>query len=124
MCHKIILALRFLCATFIYMGSAVLTSKPERKMSNQINHKALWDTINEGGEGCRPDFARRAAPVVAKAAAPVSRMLRDARGNYVPEAKVRARLAANIAKLPTITNASAVEMFRAEIAADEALLAA
>jgi hypothetical protein len=51
-------------------------------------------------------------------------MLRDARGNLVPESKVRARLAANIAKLPTLTNASAIEIFTAEIAADEALLAA
>lgn len=91
-------------------------------MSN-INQVALWDCINEGGEGYRPAYAvRRAAPVAPKTV-PAGRMLRDARGNYVPESKVRARLAASIAKLPTLTNASAIEIISAEISADQALLA-
>lgn len=84
----------------------------------------LWDTINEGGEGYRPNYAMRSArPVVVKTAA-AGRMLRDQRGNYIPEAKVIARLAADEAKLPTLTNASAIAIVTASIAADRALLAA
>jgi hypothetical protein len=95
-------------------------SKQESEMTNQ---QALWDCINEGGEGYRPDYARRSAPVTTKAAAPTGRMLRDARGAYVPESKIRARLAANIAKLANLTNAYATEITQAEIAADQALIA-
>lgn len=88
------------------------------------NHQALWDVINEGGEGYRPGYARRTAKMVAsRPAAQADRMLRDAKGAYVPASKVAARLAANIAKLPSLTNTSAIEIVSASIAADQALLA-
>lgn len=89
------------------------------------DYAALWDTINEGGEGYRPDYAARPSRLATKlAAATAPRMLRDARGVYIPEAKVRARLAANVAKLTTLTNASAIEVIAAAVAADRALLGA
>lgn len=87
-------------------------------------HAALWDVINEGGEGYRPDYAiRRATPVAARPAAQADRMLRDAKGAYVPAAKVAARLAANVAKLSRLTDATAIAIVSASIAADQALLA-
>ena len=85
---------------------------------------AVWDVINEGGEGYRPDCAVRPARQVVKTASAPSRMLRDASGAYIPEAKVRARLAANEAKLVTLTNAYAIEITAAAVAADRALLGA
>ena len=87
---------------------------------------AFNDLINEGGEGFNPHpkwIAKTAAAVAPVATVKADRMLRDARGNTVPESKVRARLAKSLATLPTLTNASAIELFRADIAADQALLA-
>lgn len=89
-------------------------------------HAALWDVINEGGEGYRPDYAaRRAANVSKQAAAPkVGKMIRDASGMTLDGNKVIARLQKNIAKLPSLTNATAIEIFEKDIAADTALLSA
>ena len=106
------------------MGRAVRTSNRESEMTNE---QALWDCINEGGEGYRPDYSmRRAMPRAARQNVTVapSRMLRDSRGHYLPESRVAARLAANIANLPTLTNASAIEIVAAEIAADQAMMRA
>ena len=111
------------------MGSAVQPSKQGQEMSNvTINPawKAYNDGMNEGGEGFNPHskWIAKVAPVSsAVAAAQSSRMLRGADGNLIPESKVRARLEKNIAKLPSLTNASAAEIISAEIAADRALLA-
>lgn len=81
-----------------------------------ITTKQLWDTINEGGEGYRPDAARRAAPVVAKVAAVTdSRMLKDERGNLIPAAKLAARLARDLDRLPSLTNQSARDITQAAI---------
>jgi hypothetical protein len=80
----------------------------------EMDAKALWDVINEGGEGYRPAYARRAT---VKVHAPVAsdRMLQDERGNLIPESKLRARLAKDEAKLPNITSESARAIVLASI---------
>jgi hypothetical protein len=89
-----------------------------------ITSQQLWDTINEGGEGYRPEFARRAVPiarVIAKTSAVV--MVRDERGNLVPADKMAARLAKDIDRLARVTDVSARRLIQASIEHAQAQLA-
>ena len=77
--------------------------------------KQYNDLQNEGGEGYNP-HPKWIAPAVAAAAVETdNRMLRDERGNLTPAAKLSARLAADLARLPALTNAYAVEICQASI---------
>lgn len=91
-------------------------------MSNvTINPKWMaWQQgVNEGGEGYNPHQKwapkTQAAPShVAKTAD--SRMLRDERGNMIPAPKLAARLAADEARIASLTDASAIAIIAASIA--------
>jgi len=77
----------------------------EIEMTNR--DKQLWDVINEGGEGYRPDYAmRNAAPVVARKVV-ADTILKDSKGRPVPRSKVEGWLAADLARLDKITDATA-----------------
>ena len=82
---------------------------------------------NEGGEGYNPHskWIAKVAPVAAAAAkaAPV-RYLRDERGNTIGSDKLAARLAAEEATLPRLTDAGAIEGLQKRIAFARAQLAA
>ena len=79
----------------------------------------IWDCINEGGEGYRPDFARRAAPVKSALAAGSNKYTKSFR----LRATVQATLDRNIAQLANITDASALEIAQHSIDALRADLA-
>ena len=79
-----------------------------------VSQKALWDTINEGGDGYRPDYAKQAPR------RPVSRETYLADGT--PRSKVEARLAKDLSRLPNIADMSARVITEAAIAAARKLL--
>lgn len=87
------------------------------------NEVAVWDVINEGGEGYRPACAQRSDRTVAqRAPGAVDRMLRDAQNRCVPASKVAARLARDQARMLTLTDATAIAIVQESIDADRALL--
>ena len=77
--------------------------------------KRYNDLQNEGGEGYNPHTKWAPAAPATAAAKIDNRMLRDERGNLIPVAKLSARLAADLAKLPALTNSYAVEICQSAI---------
>ena len=73
----------------------------------------IWDCINEGGEGYRPDFARRSA---APKAAPVAGVKKYTK-SFRLAATVQATLDRSIDQLANITDASAREIAERSITA-------
>ena len=78
----------------------------------------IWDCINEGGEGYRPDFARRTVPAKATTAA-----AKKYTKSFRLAATVQATLDRNIAQLANITDLAAraiteraIEALRADLA--------
>ena len=84
-----------------------------------ITHADLWDCINEGGEGFRPEYARRAAPVKAAPVAGAKKYTKSFR----PAAKVQASLDILVARLAVVTDLYARELIERDIAAMRADLA-
>lgn len=82
-----------------------------------MNHKALWDTINEGGEGYRPAYARTAPRKAATRMPGTDRYL----ANGERASKIEARIAKDTARLVGLTGA-ARQMTAERIAADRKLL--
>lgn len=76
-----------------------------------------WNDLqNEGGGGYNPHPKFISAPAARVAPKAANRMLRDQRGNLIPESMLRASLAKDEARLATITNAVAREITQAAIA--------